>query len=184
MKKILMIVGSLRKESFNRQLAEQIKKFLADRAEVSFLEYADLPYMDQDIEYPAPEAVARVRAEVQAAHGLWICSPEYNYSFPGVLKNLLDWLSRPLAENDWSSGSAVKGKPVTISGVAGKSAAAGVRSALKQLLTAMRMEVVGGDGTGVSLTPEAFATGKAAFSKENIAALTSQVEEFLKRLNG
>ena len=126
MKKVLMIVGSLRKDSFNLQLAKVAEKILKGQAEVRYLHYADMPFMNQDMEFPTPESIARVRQEVLAADGIWIFSPEYNYQFPGVLKNLLDWLSRPLVPNDWERGSAMKGKPVTISGVAGRSGAAGV----------------------------------------------------------
>ena len=54
MAKILFIVGSLRKGSFNRQMAREAEKIIGDRAEVSYLEYSDLPYMNQDIEFPAP----------------------------------------------------------------------------------------------------------------------------------
>ena len=100
MKKVLMIVGSLRKESYNLQLAKQAAEMLKDKVQVSILYYADLPFMNQDIEFPTPESVARVRQEVLAADGILIFSPEYNYQIPGVLKNLLDWLSRPLAPND------------------------------------------------------------------------------------
>ena len=107
MKKVLMIVGSLRKNSFNHQLAKNVEAMIAGKAEVSYLHYAALPFMNQDIEFPVPENVARVRQAVQEAEGIWIFSPEYNYQIPGVLKNLLDWLSRPLAHNDWQRGSAV-----------------------------------------------------------------------------
>lgn len=179
MAKILMIVGSMRKDSFNRQMANEVEKIIGDRAEVSYLEYSDLPYMNQDIEFPAPEAVGRVRSEVQEADGVWICSPEYNYNIPGVLKNLLDWLSRPLVQGDFSSPSAVKGKTVTISGVAGKSAASGVRGNLAKLMEMMRMTLIGGEGTGVALDGEAFMTGRAEFTEENIETLKKQVEEFL-----
>ena len=106
MKKVLLIVGSLRKESFNLQLAKLAAEMLKDKVQVSILHYADLPFMNQDIEFPTPESVARVRQEVLAADGIWIFSPEYNYQIPGVLKNLLDWLSRPLVPNDWARGSA------------------------------------------------------------------------------
>lgn len=179
MKKILMIVGSLRKQSFNRQLAKEIEVILADRGQVTYLEYGDLPYMNQDIEFPAPEAVASVRAAVQEADGIWICTPEYNYNIPGVLKNLLDWLSRPLNPNDWKTGSAVKGKIVTISSVAGKSAAAGVRKSLKSLLEIMSMKVVSGEGTGISIDANAFMTGEISFSDEVRAALAKQADAFL-----
>ena len=182
MKKVLMIVGSLRKESFNLQLAKLAEEMLKDKAQVSILHYADLPFMNQDIEFPTPESVARVRQVVLESDGIWIFSPEYNYQIPGVLKNLLDWLSRPLAPNDWERGSAVKGKPVTISGVAGRSGAAGVRKHLSALLEVMSMNLIGGMGTGVSADAEAFETGRLNLSEENREALQAQAELFLSQI--
>lgn len=93
--KILAIVGSLRKESYNRQLALTAKVVVGDRADFELLEYQDIPLMNQDIEYPAPKAVKSVRDAVKSADGIWFFTPEYNHYFPGVLKNLIDWLSRP-----------------------------------------------------------------------------------------
>ena len=182
MKKVLMIVGSLRKNSFNMQLARYVEEMLAEKAQVSFMDYAELPFMNQDIEFPAPDSVAKARQEIMDADGIWIFSPEYNYQIPGVLKNLLDWLSRPLVQNDWERGSAVKGKVVTVSGVAGKSGAAGVRKNLSMLLEAMRMKLVAGMGTGVALDSEAFASGILTLSEENKALLQKQMEEFLNAI--
>ena len=182
MKKVLMIVGSLRKNSFNHQLAKRAEAMLAGKAEVRFLQFADLPFMDQDIEFPAPESVARVRQAVQEADGLWIFSPEYNYQIPGVLKNLLDWLSRPLVPNDWERGSAVKGKPVTVSGVAGRSGGAGVRKHLSALLEVMSMKLIGGMGSGVALDPEAFRSGILDLSEESLAAIRKQADAFLEAI--
>ncbi len=110
MPRILMIVGSLREHSFNRQLAREVERIIGDRAEVSYLDWHDVPFMDQDIEWPTPEPVAAARAAVLSADGLWFFSPEYNYQIPGGLKNLLDWLSRPLDEHDRTSPSAIKGQ--------------------------------------------------------------------------
>ena len=182
MKKVLMIVGSLRKNSFNHQLAKQLEAMLAGKAEVSFLRFGDLPFMNQDIEFPAPESVASVRQAVQEADGIWIFSPEYNYQIPGVLKNLLDWLSRPLVPNDWERGSAVKGKSVTISGVAGKSGAAGVRKQLSALLEIMSMKLIGGQGCGISLDADAFQSGVPNLSEEKRAEIQAQMEAFLKAI--
>ena len=182
MKNVLMIVGSLRKDSFNLQLAHLAEELLQDKAQVRILHYADLPFMNQDLEFPAPESIARVRQEVLAADGIWIFSPEYNYQIPGVLKNLLDWLSRPLAPNDWTRGSAVKGKKVTISAVAGKSAGAGVRKHLSGLLEIMRMNLIGGMGTGVSADGQSFATGRLNLSEETREALRAQAELFLSQI--
>jgi len=182
MKKVLMIVGSLRKNSFNLQLAKVVEEMLKGQAEISYLHYADLPFMNQDIEFPTPESVARVRHGVLTADGIWIFSPEYNYQIPGVLKNLLDWLSRPLAPNDWERGSAVKGKTVTISGVAGRSGAAGVRKNLSALLEVMSMKLIGGMGTGIPLDSDAFQTNQLNISKEHKKALKNQADLFLSQL--
>ena len=182
MKKVLMIVGSLRKNSFNHQLAKQVEAMLAGKAEVSFLNYGDLPFMNQDLEFPAPESVAGVRQAVQEADGIWIFSPEYNYQIPGVLKNLLDWLSRPLVPNDWERGSAVRGKPVTVSAVAGRSGGAGVRKNISTLLEVMSMKLISGMGSGVSLDAEAFRSGVMNLSEENLAAIRKQADAFLEAI--
>lgn len=179
MKKILFITGSFREKSFNRQLAEEAGKIIAGRAEVSHLEFSDIPYMDQDIEFPTPESIKRVRDEVMAADGIWIISAEYNSRIPGLLKNLLDWLSRPMDASDRKSPSAAKGKNVTISGVAGKSGALGVRTELKGLLETMSMNVIGGVGTGYVLSAEAYTTNVLNISEEERNALTAQVNEFI-----
>lgn len=112
--KILAIVGSLRKDSYNRQLALAAKEIVGDRAEFTLLEYEDVPLMNQDIEFPAPEAVKRVRDAIKSADGIWFFTPEYNHYFPGVLKNLLDWLSRPVSDNE---PHVLIGKPAAISGI-------------------------------------------------------------------
>ena len=144
------------------------------------MEYSDIQYMNRDIESPAPNQIVRVKEEVLKADTLWVITPEYNFSYPGVLKNLLDWLSRPLKENDFSSGTAIRMKKVTISGINGKSAAGGVRKKLTELLKLMKMELMETPQTGVALTSEAFKTGKMGLSQTDIDALNQQVDEFLK----
>ena len=99
-KRIAAIVGSLRENSYNRQLALAAKEIVGDRAIFDIIDYDDVPLMNQDIEYPAPEAVCRVREQIKSADGVWIFTPEYNHSYPGVLKNLIDWLSRPISKEE------------------------------------------------------------------------------------
>ena len=99
-KRIAAIVGSLRENSYNRQLALAAKEIVGDRAIFDIVEYDDVPMMNQDIEYPAPDAVCRVREQIKSADGVWIFTPEYNHSYPGVLKNLIDWLSRPISKEE------------------------------------------------------------------------------------
>ncbi len=182
MPRILFVIGSLREKSFNRQLAREVERIVAGRAEVSYLDYAGIPFMNQDVEFPAPDSIVRVREEVQSADALWIFTAEYNYQIPGMLKNLLDWLSRPLVKNDWGSGSAAGGKVVTIAGVGGKNATAGVRKSLAALLAAMNMQVIAGEGTGVAVNAKAWATDVANFSDDTLAAVSRQVEELLAAL--
>jgi chromate reductase len=112
--RILAIVGSLRKDSFNRQLALAAKEALGDDAELALLDFADVPMMNQDIKFPVPAAVMRVREAVKAADGVWFFTPEYNHFFPGVLKNLIDWLSRPPGDHE---PQVLAKKPAAISGI-------------------------------------------------------------------
>ena len=112
--KILAIVGSLRAQSYNRKLALIAKELIGDRADFTILDYHDVPLMNEDIEYPAPEAVKRVREDVKAADAIWFFTPEYNHYFSGVLKNLIDWLSRQTGDKE---PPVLNGKPAAISGI-------------------------------------------------------------------
>lgn len=107
---IAVIVGSLRKESFNRQLADAVVKLAP--AEFSFkqLEIGDLPLYNQDDDANPADAVRRFKSEIEAAQGLLFVTPEYNRSIPGVLKNAIDHASRPYGESVW------KDKPAGILG--------------------------------------------------------------------
>lgn len=182
MKKILFIVGSLRAKSFNRQLAREAEKLLAGRAEVSYLEYGDLPWLNQDTEFPAPEAVSRLRKTVAEADGLWIFTPEYNGSYPGHLKNLLDWLSRPVKPMDYATPTCIAGKPVAVSGAGGKAATANCRAKLTELFAFIRADVMQEPQTGIALAPEAWATDVLTLTAEQKAALAAQAEAFLSHI--
>ncbi len=182
MKNVLLIVGSLRKNSFNGQLAKRVAELLKDRANISLLDYRDVPFFSQDNENPTPEAILKVRAQIQAADGIWIFTPEYNAAVPGALKNLLDWLSRPLVAGDFSSGTAVMGKKVTLSGAGGKNATKFVRADLVRLLKFMRMEVIADEGTGIALDGAAFASDQLTISEDSAKTLQNQADTFLKAL--
>ena len=102
MSKIAVIVGSLRRESINRKLAEALAKLAGPKAEFTFLKIDDLPLFNQDLEANPPAAVTRVKGQIEAADGVLIVTPEYNRSIPGVLKNAIDWASRPYGKNSFS----------------------------------------------------------------------------------
>jgi len=138
--KIIAIVGSLRKESFNLQLAMAAKRALGTRADLEILDYSDVPYMNQDIEFPAPEPVKRVRDKIKAADGIWFFTPEYNHFFPGVLKNLIDWLSRPISETE---AQVLLRKPAAISGVTPSTSGTAIaQDHLVTLISYLNMDVM------------------------------------------
>ena len=179
MKKILIIVGSLREGSFNRQLAHEAEKMIGTRAVVTYLDYNDVPLINQDIEFPEPEAVASLRAAVREADALWVFTPEYNFSYPGHLKNLFDWLSRPLVPNDYETPTVINGKKVALSGAGGKMATAKCREKLTELLSFIKANVMELQ-TGIALNIEAWTEGRMILTNEQKATLEAQVEAFLK----
>ncbi|HWP79177.1 MAG TPA: NADPH-dependent FMN reductase [Candidatus Acidoferrum sp.] len=138
--KIVAIVGSLRKDSYNRQLALAAKSAVGDEADFELLDYADLPLMNEDIEFPTPEPVRRVRELVSSADGIWFFSPEYNHFFPGVLKNLIDWLSRLPGEG---APPVLEGKPAAVSGISPSMSGTGLaQDHLVTLISFLNMDVM------------------------------------------
>ncbi|MEU2270359.1 NAD(P)H-dependent oxidoreductase [Streptomyces olindensis] len=113
--RILALVGSLRAGSHNRQLAEAAVKLAPEGAEVDLFEgLAEIPFYNEDIdvEGSVPAAAARLREAANTADGLILFTPEYNGTIPAVLKNAIDWLSRPYG------AGALTGKPVAVVGTA------------------------------------------------------------------
>ena len=180
MKKILFVIGSLRKQSFNREVSDLVKELLKGKAEVTELDYSAVPLINQDIEYPAPQAVADVRRAVGEADGVWIFSPEYNYSYPGHVKNLIDWLSRPVDPADRTAPTVLAGKKVTLTGAGGKAATAGCRKLLTTLLTVLKADVMVEGQTGIALNLEAWTEGRMILTDEQKAQLAKQAELFLE----
>lgn len=108
--KIAVIVGSIRKDSFNRKLATAIAKLAPPEFSFQQLEIGDLPPYNQDDDGNQASSVKRLKSEIAAAQGLLFVTPEYNRSVPGVLKNAIDHASRPYGQSAWG------GKPAGILG--------------------------------------------------------------------
>lgn len=108
---LLGIAGSLRAGSHNAQLLRLAAEELPDGVELAVFDgLAEIPAFDHDLQDLAPDAVDALKAAIAEADGILIATPEYNASIPGVLKNALDWVSRPLAE------SPIRRKPVAVIG--------------------------------------------------------------------
>jgi chromate reductase, NAD(P)H dehydrogenase (quinone) len=108
--KIAVIVGSLRKDSFNRKLANAIAKLAPPEFLLKQVQISDLPLYNQDDDANQAESVKRLKNEIKDAQGLLFVTPEYNRSIPGVLKNAIDNASRPYGQNVWA------GKPAGVIG--------------------------------------------------------------------
>ena len=107
---IAVIVGSLRKDSFNRKLANAIVKLAPSEFTFKQVQIGDLPLYNQDDDTNQAESVKRLKNEIKAAQGLLFVTPEYNRSMPGVLKNAIDHASRPYGQSAWA------GKPAGVLG--------------------------------------------------------------------
>jgi chromate reductase len=106
---ILGIPGSLRRDSFNCRALEVATQLTPNKVDLTlFTKLGDIPLFDQDHENQPPAAVRELKQEIRRADAILIATPEYNYSVPGVLKNAIDWASRPYGDNAW------EGKPAGI----------------------------------------------------------------------
>ena len=101
MKNVVVLVGSLSATSVNRKLARTLEKLAAGRLVFDFVDLGALPYYDNELWANPPAAVLDLKTRVEASDAVLIATPEYNRSFPGVLKNALDWASRPYAQSSW-----------------------------------------------------------------------------------
>lgn len=179
-KNVLFICGSLRKHSLNRQVGEYVRSLLPPAVCAQWLEFADLPFMNQDEEFPTPSAVQRVRTEVAATDAIWIFSPEYNHGIPGVLKNLIDWLSRPLEPG--VAETALRGMPVAVTCAAGGSRGRYCAADLAEVLATARAELVDTARALVALDRRAYTTDELALAPAEQAALAAQADVLMTRL--
>ena len=107
---ILGFAGSLRKQSYNRAILAAALEMVPDDASLEIFDLEGIPPFNQDLELQPPDKVKEFKARIRAADAILIATPEYNYSIPGVLKNAIDWASRPYGDN------AFDGKPVAMMG--------------------------------------------------------------------
>jgi chromate reductase len=108
--RILGIAGSLRRESYNRSALRAAAQFAPEGTTVEIFELDGIPGFNQDEERNPPAKVAELKRKIREADAILFVTPEYNYSVPGVLKNAIDWASRPYGDSAWN------GKPAAIMG--------------------------------------------------------------------
>lgn len=132
--RILGIAGSLRKASFNRGVLRAATELVPDGASIEIFELDGIPGFNQDHEQDPPERVAELKQKIREADAILFVTPEYNYSIPGVLKNAIDWASRPYGDSAWN------GKPAAIMGASiGSIATARAQYHLRQIMVFLNM---------------------------------------------
>jgi chromate reductase, NAD(P)H dehydrogenase (quinone) len=100
--RILGVVGSLRSGSYNKALMQVAIEVKPDNVKIEVFDLAEIPLFNQDFENNPPQTVRKFKGKIKNADALLIATPEYNYSILGVLKNSLDWVSRPKTGNPWT----------------------------------------------------------------------------------
>ena len=144
---IAVVVGSLRKDSFNKKLAQALEKLFPGDFSLNQVRIDDLPLYNQDDDANPSAQVKRLKGEITAAQGVLFVTPEYNRSIPGVLKNAIDHASRPYGKSAWD------GKPAGVIGASvGATGTALSQQHLRNILAYLNMPTLG--------QPEAFIHNK------------------------
>jgi chromate reductase len=164
---VVVLIGSLRKDSFTRRLAHALAGLAAPALVFQFAEIGDLPLYNQDIEESPPAAWKRLRDQVRSCDAVLFATPEYNRSIPGVLKNAIDIGSRPFGQNVFD------GKPAAVISISpGAIGGFGANHHLRQSLVFLNMPVL--------QQPEAYIGGAAKLFDAQGRIANEDTRKFLK----
>jgi chromate reductase len=170
-KKYIAISGSLRKESYNSALLKAVQSSAPEGVTIEIADISTFPLFSQDLETEFPAVVQNLKDKIIASDGVIFATPEYNRTVPGVLKNVIDWLSRPYGMN------ALAGKSALVMGASiGPIGTAVAQSHLKQILLYLDMKVIG--------QPEFYmGTAQNKFDGEGVLTDETTKEHIVKALN-
>jgi chromate reductase, NAD(P)H dehydrogenase (quinone) len=170
---ILGFAGSLRKDSFNRSLLRTARELCPEEGTIEIFDLSKIPIFNQDFENTPPDTVKELKQKIKSADAILFATPEHNYSVPGMLKNAIDWASRPFGENSF------QGKPVAImSASTGMLGGARAQYHLRQIFVTLDMQPVNKPEVFVSFASSKFdQNGKLTDDKTK-----DVVKELLKAL--
>jgi chromate reductase len=178
--RILGIAGSLRRESYNRAALRAATGLVPEGATVDIFELDSIPGFNQDEEQNPPAKVAELKKRIREADAVLIVTPEYNYSVPGVLKNAIDWASRPYGDSAWN------GKPAAIMGASiGAIGTARAQYHLRQMMVFLNMYPVNQPEVMIGNATERFdAEGnlKDEATKDFIRQLLKNLVDWTRRI--
>ncbi len=171
---ILAISGSLRKDSFNTAVIRALQPLAPEGMQIETVTVGDLPLYSEETEGAFPSAAQALKDKIEAADGIIISTPEYNRSIPGVLKNAIDWASRPWGQNSFA------GKPVLTMGVSvGRLGTAVAQSHLKQIMVYLDADVIGQPEVYLGPAEEVF-DGEGNITDESTKQLLTKALATLK----
>ena len=148
---VLGFAGSLRKGSYNRALLRAALELVPKDARLEIFDLEGVPPFNQDLEQSPPDKVREFKAKIKSADAILIATPEYNYSIPGVLKNAIDWASRPYGDNSF------EGKPVAVmSASTGMLGGARAQYHLRQCFVFLDMHPINRPEVMVTFAPQKF----------------------------
>ena len=179
--RILGIAGSLRRDSYNRATLRAATELCPDGASIETFEIDGLPGFNQDEEQNPPAKVAELKRRIREVDAILFVTPEYNYSVPGVLKNAIDWASRPYGDSAWN------GKPAAIMGASvGAIGTARAQYHLRQMMVFLNMFPVNQPEVMIGNASERFdAQGNLTDdpTKEFIRQLLHNLVEWTRRIS-
>jgi chromate reductase len=177
---ILGVAGSLRRASYNRGALREATTLLPAATTLEVFELDGIPGFNQDDEQSPPARVVELKQRVRAADAVLFVTPEYNYSVPGVLKNAIDWASRPYGDNAWS------GKPAGIMGASiGGIATARAQYHLRQMMVFLDMHPLNRPEVMIANAAERFdadGTLTDESTKEHIRGFLAALADWTRRL--
>ena len=178
--RILGIAGSLRRESYNRAALRAATQLVPQQANLEVFELDGIPGFNQDEEKNPPAKVVELKRCVRNAHAILIVTPEYNYSVPGVLKNAIDWASRPYGDSAWA------GKPAAIMGASiGAIGTARAQYHLRQTFVFLNMFPINQPEVMIGNAAERFDSAgnlKDETTKKLISQLLTNLVEWTRRI--
>jgi len=179
---ILGFAGSLRKQSYNKAILRFAATRDFDDIKIDVFDLEGIPPFNQDMENQPPDKVKAFKAKIRAADAILIATPEYNYSIPGVLKNAIDWASRPSGDNSWG------GKPVGVMGASiGTLGTARAQYHLRQCFVSLNMHPLNKPEVMITIAQDKIdQEGNITDAKtgEKIGAFVTALADWCKRLRG
>ncbi|MFC3568900.1 NADPH-dependent FMN reductase [Paracoccus simplex] len=172
-KTVAVMVGSLRKDSLNHKLMQALQKLAEGRLEFHLLHIGDLPHYNEELWAEPPVPVLRLKDRIEHSDAVLAITPEYNRSYPGVIKNALDWATRPYGENSW------KDKPAAVTGTSpGAIGAAVGQIRLRADMLGVGMVVMSAPEAYVQWKPEAYAANGTITDETTAKFLQGFVDAF------